>query len=373
MGYAIGGSTAVQPSTNNFRLSLTTATPVTTTDVTNASIIYAVPYNGNNISLYDGVSWDSYSSSQFGLSLGTLVNKKLYDVFCYANSDVPTLEFLAWTNDTTRATALTYQDGVFVKTGQTTRRYLGTFYNPGNQSATVTMTIATPGVITYTGHGLSANTPVVFTTTGALPTGIVAGTTYFVASLGAATANTFNISATPGGALIATSGSQSGTHTCTISTYTEDSVANRYLFNYYNAVPRPMFRSDAVASWTYTTATYRQSNANILNQLNFIVGINDNIVASQYHARCGNSLAGTGIISAIGVDSIVAAVDANKASNTLFQPVVSGIVPATYLETSYSGFTGIGKHYISMLEFSSAAGTSTWYGASTAISGVILA
>jgi hypothetical protein len=41
---------------------------------------------------------------------------------------VATLEFLAWTNDTTRATALAYQDGVLVKTGALTRRYLGTFY-----------------------------------------------------------------------------------------------------------------------------------------------------------------------------------------------------------------------------------------------------
>lgn len=80
------------------------------------------------------------------------------------------------------------------------------------RSATVTMTIASPGVITWTSHGLSANDPVRFTTTGALPTGFVANTTYFV--VGASiTTNTFQLSATAGGAAINTSGTQSGVHT----------------------------------------------------------------------------------------------------------------------------------------------------------------
>ena len=34
---------------------------------------------------------------------------------------------LAWTNDTTRATALTRQNGILIKSGAPTRRYLGTF------------------------------------------------------------------------------------------------------------------------------------------------------------------------------------------------------------------------------------------------------
>jgi hypothetical protein len=69
------------------------------------------------------------------LALGTLTTSIPYDVFCYASGSTPTLEFLAWTNTTTRATALTLQDGVLVKTGATTRRYIGTFYT---QSTTTT-------------------------------------------------------------------------------------------------------------------------------------------------------------------------------------------------------------------------------------------
>lgn len=78
--------------------------------------------------------------------------------------------------------------------------------------ATVTMTIATPGVISDTAHGLAAGTPVAFLSTGALPTGLTPGTFYYVIATGLTT-NTYQISATPGGAAIATSGTQSGVHT----------------------------------------------------------------------------------------------------------------------------------------------------------------
>lgn len=77
-------------------------------------------------------------------------------------------------------------------------------------SATITVTIATPGVVTWTSHVLENGDPVVFTTTGALPTGITAGTTYYVINKAA---NTFQIAATVGGTAINTTGSQSGVHT----------------------------------------------------------------------------------------------------------------------------------------------------------------
>jgi len=72
-----------------------------------------------------------------------------------------------------------------------------------------TITIASPATVTATGHGLTNGKRVQFTTSGALPTGILANTTYFV--INAAT-DTFNLSATQGGAAIATSGGQSGSH-----------------------------------------------------------------------------------------------------------------------------------------------------------------
>lgn len=81
-------------------------------------------------------------------------------------------------------------------------------------TATITMTVATPAVVTWTAHGKQVGAPVVFTTTGALPTGVTAGTTYYVIAAGLA-ANAFEFSATQGGSAINTTGTQSGVHTGT--------------------------------------------------------------------------------------------------------------------------------------------------------------
>jgi len=76
-----------------------------------------------------------------------------------------------------------------------------------------TVTIATPGVVTLTGHGFIANQPVFFQTTGALPTGLSVDTAYYVISTGL-TADAFQLSLTSGGAAINTTGTQSGVHSC---------------------------------------------------------------------------------------------------------------------------------------------------------------
>ena len=92
----------------------------------------------------------------------------------------------------------------------------------GGGSQTVTLTIASPGVVNLTAHGLVANDQVIFATTGALPTGISAGTVYFVKTV--LTSGTFTIAATAGGTVIAFTGSQSGTQTM-VSTVRMDSAA----------------------------------------------------------------------------------------------------------------------------------------------------
>lgn len=110
------------------RLTLTSGTPVTSGDVTGATNIYWTPYIGSRIALYNGSAWAMYTFTEITQALGTLTSGLPYDVFAYNNSGTVATEILAWTNTTTRATALVLQDGVYVKSGATTRRYLGTFY-----------------------------------------------------------------------------------------------------------------------------------------------------------------------------------------------------------------------------------------------------
>jgi hypothetical protein len=83
--------------------------------------------------------------------------------------------------------------------------------NYGVSPSLATITIAAPCVVTST-LTLAENSPVILTNTGypsALPTGLVVGTTYYVKNV---SGSTFNLSATPGGAAITTSGTQSGVH-----------------------------------------------------------------------------------------------------------------------------------------------------------------
>lgn len=103
-------------------------------------------------------------------------------------------------------------DALVTRASVTTAVFNGAF---GTPSATVTITIASPGVVSWAGHPFtgSGTETVTFKTSGALPTGITAGTVYYVISTGLVAGTSFRISATSGGAAINTSGSQSGTHT----------------------------------------------------------------------------------------------------------------------------------------------------------------
>jgi hypothetical protein len=109
------------------RLTLTSGTPVTTSDVTGATSIYYAPFASTLIPLYNGTIWQLVEFAETTLALGTLTASLPYDVFAYVSANALVLELLAWTNDTTRATAITIQDGRYCKSGDKTRLYLGTF------------------------------------------------------------------------------------------------------------------------------------------------------------------------------------------------------------------------------------------------------
>lgn len=108
------------------RLTLTSGTPVTTSDVTAATTLYYTPYQGNQISLYSGSTWQTITFTEVSIAVPASTSQ-MYDVWGYLSAGALVLELLAWTNDTTRATAITTQDGIYVKSGDATRRYLGSF------------------------------------------------------------------------------------------------------------------------------------------------------------------------------------------------------------------------------------------------------
>jgi hypothetical protein len=79
---------------------------------------------------------------------------------------------------------------------------------PSTAVAAITMTIATPGVVTL-GKDIPTLTPISFSTTGALPTGVTAATVYYWVRVSSTTGNlATSVANAQAGTLIATSGSQ---------------------------------------------------------------------------------------------------------------------------------------------------------------------
>ena len=105
-------------------------------------------------------------------------------------------------------------------------------WTPVSKVANCTISNASPGVVSLTAHGLVAGDAVVFSTTGALPTGLTVGTVYYVISAGL-TANAFEVSATAGGSAINTSSAGSGTHSVT-DVYTSIPAGDQWQFAQFN-------------------------------------------------------------------------------------------------------------------------------------------
>jgi hypothetical protein len=130
--------------------------------------------------------------------------------------------------------ALKSDGSIAIFAGTSDRLYLASntdySWTPVGKVTTVTISQASPGVVTKAGHALAANDPVVFTTSGTLPTGLTAGTKYFVKTV--LTADTFTVSATEGGAAINTSSAGSGTHSMTW-TYSALSSGKQWQFTQF--------------------------------------------------------------------------------------------------------------------------------------------
>lgn len=120
-----------------FRLTLETGVPVSTSDQASKTTIYLTPYTSKAAWLEYGGIVRRYELSELSLALGTLTASRGYDVWLYATSETAAaLEILVWTSATARATALARDSaGRYVKSGDTTRLYVGSFYST---STTVT-------------------------------------------------------------------------------------------------------------------------------------------------------------------------------------------------------------------------------------------
>jgi hypothetical protein len=159
------------------RLTLSGTDPLPSADQLAATTLYYLPFEHGQISLWNGSAYALYTFTSASIALTGLTANTNYDAYAYQNSGTVTLELVAWTNDTTRATALTRNLGVLSKMGDVTRRYLGTiritgttgqcedsdanrfvvnwFNRQGLQQTTVGTTDISTSSDTFTGTGTS--------------------------------------------------------------------------------------------------------------------------------------------------------------------------------------------------------------------------
>lgn len=119
-------------------------------------------------------------------------------------------------------------------------------------SAVTSISQAAPAVITFN-NTFAADDPVVFSTTGSLPTGLTPGTVYYVSAL-ALTSTQFCVAATPGGNRITTTSAGSGTHSVTYK-YTAISSTDQWRFEQYGDVVIAVQANVSPQAFTLSSST----------------------------------------------------------------------------------------------------------------------
>lgn len=242
------------------------------------------PYLGNMIGLYNGsTAWTLLTFSEINLALGTLTNALCYDVFAFNNSGVVAIELLAWTSATARATALVLQDGIYCKTGDTTRRYIGTIYTN-------------------------------------------------------ATTTTID----DGGGLASAVGGK------------------RFVYNAYNRKQRYGRVKDTTASWSYSTATWRQANGAAGNMCELVQGLSEDVIDAFLQGQASGGSASAESSVSIGID--LTNVPDGLSTIALNTVVAGSVTVIADLPSKLIRYLPVGYHFVSWLERGNGTTTATYYG-----------
>lgn len=387
----LGGSQALTEPQG--RLTNSSGVPLLTSNVTGAGTIYYEPYKGNR-----GVFPEK---DGFGLVM------REFTSLSQALSDA--------TKSPAAAGAWQCYDIWGWDDAGSLRATRGPGWTDGGR--TFTVTIASPGVFTLNSHLFYEGQPVVLSTSGALPTGLSAATVYFLTATSLAT-NTFTLSATRGGAAINTSGSQSGTHTCTTyvqnrgtgsGTEEHDTTTypgwrvNKYaitngpaagkglylgtiltngssqvdmyigrtsasggganiigIWNMYNAEELVSENWDAHANYSYTTSTWRAKNGNINNATVFVQGLNHRVAKFSSSTRSDNSSNTIWQTAAVLNNTTCTATNASSSIGMIATGGSNNSGRPQMIP--YMSALVQGMNYFAPLEWGGGTGTTNWYG-----------
>lgn len=252
----------VEPQICEGRLTLSTGVPIPASDISSSANVYFTPYRGNRIALYAaGYGWRLYTFSELTLDISGVAVDKNLDIWAYDNAGTITLAYTEWSNDTLRATAIAYQDGVPCKNGALGYRYLGT------------VRTSAAGEV------------------------------------------------------------------C-------DTLTARFVWNYYNRVPRPLSKYES-GNWSYTTLAWRAFNNDSDNRVKLVIGIDEVVVDAHFFAmgKVSASNFGVGLVfdatASVDSEAVVARGSGGEPTNVI-----------SVLKKS----PGIGYHYLQMVEYGNASG-----------------
>jgi hypothetical protein len=290
------------------RLTLTTATPVLTSDVTGALTVFYALYNGDKVPLYSGSEYLTYEFAELSCLLSDATKSpaaaaadSLYDMFIW--NDAGTMRLTrgpVWTDATTRSagTALVRTKGAWLNS-------LAITNGPGASLGTYVGTIAT--------------------------------------NAGAATVNMQFLPAAASGGNAPYLG----------------------VWNAYNRVPTSCVNLDSDDTWDYTTATLRPMNndqggagVNTDNRITFVSGLEEGRLSARAVVKARNTNTGVTVVNGIGLDSTSALASGcfpGRAETTLANAYVT-------LASSLQRPGSLGRRFVQALEYSAATGTTTWGG-----------
>jgi len=334
-------------STCNGRLTLTSQTPVTTSDVSNATTIYYCPYAGRKIALNDGTRWVLREFTEIAIPLGTLTSGKNYDVFAFTSTAAPSstdtgtdvLTFGSATGWSTGAQVVPDATGGGLTAGTTY------FYNAAS---------ATTGSLhTTLSDALSGASKV--NLTASITANLTAVTLAFSAAWTSDTARSDALVLTDW--VLTKTGTSThrylGTFRTTSTTQTQDKLTQRFLWNYYNRVSRPMMgrrvETGGATSSTSVGTSFTSLGADF--EIECVQGYAEDEIALTAFAVTAHGTAGTGNAVAIAKTT-----QANAMAKSLATTPVNNYLTShgiTYTDPAVTGY----EKYLLSAAFDATTGT----------------
>jgi hypothetical protein len=116
---------------------------------------------------------------------------------------------------------------------------------------------------------------------------------------------------------------------------------------------------EATATWTYTTATYRQANASAANQLDFLQTFAGNQLNANVASTYSNTSVSTYGSVGIDIDSVNTTSIVNNINHLQYVQLTGSLASS---DAFYNDYPGLGRHVAIWKELSTAAGAGTFYG-----------